>query len=465
MQKALMIGILSVVVFLVSMPMNESSYLLVLSIVILVSSLLVSFYGTGSAMYFSPSTTYLGLFTLMIYFGGMSLFINNGDGALYGGGFRNYRFYIALNGSLLFLALGQLVAILIKNFSPRAELTKFRQQQWTDTFEPKHIQISIWILFGISVILTLVYVSSRGGVPLLKAITLYGTEEAYDVAKNSRAMFTRYGKGGGNYNYQGYFLQFYVVIIPFISLYFQAKYLYTKEKIYLFIWFGMFLIASFFLIMGLQRWPIMMFLILNYLTYTNFQNKVKSSDVIVFVSISIVLFMLITTVRGLFEYEKMFTFVVRRIFDIQANVLYSLFELIPQEEPFFHGKAIMKDIHGLLPGPGASFSRWLFLRMLGDIGSNAATAFIGELYADFNQAGVFVGSFLAGYIMQGVHIHYVRSKKTLPGMVIYVFITMCIAELALVNIIVVIFQFGIVTSYLIIVYVIGTKDIFRLKPH
>jgi uncharacterized membrane protein YesL len=74
----------------------------------------------------------------------------------------------------------------------------------------------------------------------------------------------------------------------------------------------------------------MFFLTLNFILYTNYLCRIKTSHALVFGGIALILFALITFIRGIESFEVLLTFVQSRILDVQGNVFYSMFEVFPR---------------------------------------------------------------------------------------------------------------------------------------
>ncbi|MCH8023429.1 MAG: hypothetical protein IIB43_01860 [Candidatus Marinimicrobia bacterium] len=429
---------------------GENPVLLVLSLTIYLFTALVLLKNAGGFT-MTPALMFYLLFTILIFISGLGFFFTDGVESIYGGGVRNYTFYLAMHGGILTLALGTIMATISFNFRPTLELLRFRDLTWDDYHrEPGHI-ITLVLLGILALSATAFFIQQRGFIPIIEILRAQGQSNLYELAGQTRALFSRFGKGAGTYLYGGYFQQFYLVILPFLTLVIAAKYLHQRKKILLLLWLVAGIVSGFFLVMSLQRWPLMFFIILNYVLYTSYSSRIKIAHSIFFILVALSLFGLLTYIRGITEFEVLLVWLKNRIFRTQSEAFYAIFEMFPDHFAFFGGRGILSDIKGLLPGPDIAFASWMYDSLYRVYGNGTApTIFWGQLYADFNLAGVWIGSLGVGFIMQSIHIAFLRSRKILLHLVIYAMVTMAMAELAVSNLMSAIFQFGMVTLLLLV---------------
>jgi oligosaccharide repeat unit polymerase len=309
--------------------------------------------------------------------------------------------------------------------------------------------LAIIILTLVALGFTAIFISNRGILPLYDILKVQGSSNLYDLAFAAREEFSRYGKGANSYYFQGYFQQFYIVIIPLVVLFFGSKYLLYRNAIFKWLWIVGALLAGLLLAVSLQRWPLMFFILLNYVLYSAYNGKIRYGETLGFALAALLLFGFLTYIRGMEDLEMVATWLVARIFFTQVEVFYSIMEMFPKHFDYFAGAALLGDIKGVLPGPDAGFSRWLFdeyFRVHGN--GTAPTLFLGELFADFGYVGIIAGGVLAGFLMQLIYIYFVRGRKNLMRLVYYAFLTMAVAELAVTTPVTVVFQFGVVTIFI-----------------
>jgi len=412
----------------------------------------------------TPAILFFLFFTIFTYISGLELFFTNGQDVSYGGGERNYVFYAAIHGGIFTFAVGLILATLCFEFSPREELARFRRTPWRDEYNRPGDYIAITLIWAVALFMTLLFIINQGFIPLLQTLKAQSGERIYELALAARAEFSRYGRSAGEYGFQGYFQQFYLIILPFVTLFVASRYLFYRRTFLLILWFVLGILTAFFLAMSLQRWPLMFFIVLNYVLYASYVGRIRISHTLAFITLALSLFGFLTYVRGLEDFAMVVDWVQRRIFWVNVDVLYSLFEMFPEHFPFFGGQAILSDIKGILPGPDVGFARWLYDALYQTYGNGTASTMVwGELYADFGLAGVWIGSLLVGFIMQMFYIVFIRSEKDLFGLVIYAMLTMALGMLGIANPVAVLFQYGIVTTLLLVVALEVMRWIFEAQ--
>jgi len=114
--------------------------------------------------------------------------------------------------------------------------------------------------------------------------------------------------------------------------------------------------------------------------------------------------------------------IIRRLFHVQAYVLYHYFEVFPERVGYLYGKSIgrLADLMGWEYFNTANYVfRHIFPRAVETGQSN--TAFIGNLHADFGVVGVILGGLITGFLMQTIQVFILRKKKTILSLAIYAF--------------------------------------------
>jgi oligosaccharide repeat unit polymerase len=402
---------------------------------------------------------------MFTYSGGLWLFFHNGAGVSYGGGEPNYQFYISITGGIFLLALGMISASIAFGFSPRQELIRFRNRRWSNAHGTPGDRVVI-ALFGIvAIVVSAFYIYSRGSLPIIKIILAQGSENVYELAYAARAEFSRYGRGAGSYFFQGYFQQFYLIVLPFVSVYVGAQYLHQRTAFLRWLWILCGTITVFVLAVSLQRWPTMFFIILNYILFASYAGRIKISHALMFVFLALSLFGFLTYIRGMEGFAMAVDWIWYRIYWTNVDVLYSLFELFPEHIDFFGGQAFISDIKGVMPGPDTGFARWLYDKVYQVYGNGTASTMMwGELYADFGLIGVLIGSLFIGFTMQSLYIFLIRGNKDTLSLLLYTIFTMALGQLGIANVSTVLIQYGMVTTLLLVTVLKATRWIFSPPP-
>ena len=449
------------------------------SLCVYVLSVWMVYQSTRTKSLLTPAYFFIFLFSILYYPGGMYLFLTNGKSAFVSSGARNYSFYFAVNFSLLFLSAGVFAANRLFKFSAGTELENFRKKEWKNILTGTPFYVALGILTFISLLATYIYIRSRGEIPLIEAVKLFGSKGSYERTISNRLLFTTYGGGGGTYYYQGYFAQFYMILLPFIFLLSAVMALKNKSKNWLLFSAFIFIITSFALMSSIARWPILVFISYIFIMYQLYYGRITWKMFLTYTAVSLLIFTFITILRiggedvvkpapapGLKSVESVKTPVVveekrmglldsvfQRIIAAQINVIYSEFELFPRKYDYKLGITILRDFRDVLPGPDYSFSAWLYTKMFTNdkqyFGSGSApSGYLGELYANFGLAGVFLGMFILGIILQWNYIFIIRSSKTLFGLATFPIIIFALGWSTIGGIVTILFQMGIVTMLL-----------------
>ena len=109
-----------------------------------------------------------------------------------------------------------------------------------------------------------------------------------------------------------------------------------------------------------------------------------------------------------------------RLFSSTVKVLYYYFEVFPHVVPYQHGKTIGKlaTLMGERTFDSANVvGRYMLPKAIYSVNANAP--FLGNLNADFGMAGVLVGGFVAGMILEVAQIYLVRRGKSVLNLTIY----------------------------------------------
>lgn len=125
-----------------------------------------------------------------------------------------------------------------------------------------------------------------------------------------------------------------------------------------------------------------------------------------------------------------------RIAFAPAEALYYYFEAFPTMDGHLHGRSIgrLSALLGLEYFDSANYVANLIYRKQGGLGTTDGTnnaAFIGDLWADFGMAGVIIGSFFAGILIQVLQILVERRSRTSTSLALYAFL--CVTTAVLLN--------------------------------
>jgi hypothetical protein len=113
-----------------------------------------------------------------------------------------------------------------------------------------------------------------------------------------------------------------------------------------------------------------------------------------------------------------------RLLLIPASILSQYFDIFPLSEGFLLGRSI-RLMSWLMGENFFNTANYVYLYLYPNHPIHtglANAAFIGNLYADFGMPGVWLGSFLTGFILQSTQIFMMRHSKTAINLALYSFL-------------------------------------------
>jgi len=112
--------------------------------------------------------------------------------------------------------------------------------------------------------------------------------------------------------------------------------------------------------------------------------------------------------------------IIRRLFYLPSEVLYNYFLYFPRAQNFLLGRSL-PYISKLFPSGPFPVANMVCLFMYPDAflqSCSANAAYVGYLWADFGWAGILLGSFLCGMVLQGIQLLILRLPKSAPTIAI-----------------------------------------------
>lgn len=305
----------------------------------------------------------------------------------------------------------------------------------------------IWkFLAFVAVLMTLVYLvlgyKSAGCFPVLKMI--YGFE---NVSRFVEAR-TSFGKIPG----AGYLFQFYGVLLPIVSVLFLLKNFGLRLRKASMLTVFLLVMTSFVLLAPGHRAPLLFFgvyiaIAISYYFGTLNHRLVRRVGII-----SLMAFLLLT--MGKFSEDQsikraMF-YSANRIFVIQAIGPQYIFSVYPDNHDFLEGASLIHDLKGILPGVQKGMSS-LLPEMRGVKSHTNPIGVMGDMYINFGWAGALLYMFCAGVFSQTLHIWLSnRKKRTISNIAVGSMIGMALAYSVIAGAVGVLFQFGMVTSLIVL---------------
>ncbi|MCB8817598.1 O-antigen polymerase [Desulfosporosinus shakirovi] len=250
------------------------------------------------------------------------------------------------------------------------------------------------ILIGISFLIWLIYLRENIGVLL-----------SDDFESN------RISSQQGNGAYL-YLIRMLMITIPMLY-----EELHQKMKVKYWFW-ALTLISSIILLTLGGRSPIFI-IIIQMVIYRIIAEKVQPELIIKYGIIVLISTAILGMLRTGLSDDENITTITNALNSVFLNGNYNLsyiFGKFPSQIPFQHGYTYLINFEMLMPGPDLDFTLWI-KEMLGMSfrGGGVTPTIIGELYINFNYAGIFIGMFIMGIVGKVLYLYLCKSKlKSYP---------------------------------------------------
>ena len=457
-------------------PDTTPEWLVVAAIVAALAVLVVA----GFAVYRSastralitPSYLFFAYYVVFVFVGVMWLVADRGNGSyLHFGGTRNWTAMFTVTAGILCFAAGVAVANRQARFQPLAELARKQSGGWLDTPPRLPQKLLFWFLAACCLAACGVLLILGPVSPLVYLLSHLGQHSLrFDYALDYvRLKFLSPHAGG--LPFQGSLYQFYGNLMPLLGLLAIGWGVLNRNRRWLITGSVLLALALGMAAITLTKNPIENLLILFFIAWLAFRmREVRVREALGVGVLAMVAFFseVYVTNTGV-NLVSVVGAGIRRLFVVQAAVLYSTFEEFPARMQFLHGQGFWRDVVNLRPGPKSTldYGGWLYTVLVtnrpgfGGVGS-APTAFFGQLYADFGVLGALLGLLVAGYAAQRVYIWYLRSPRTLITWCVFVGLCASIPRLTTSGIVAIVFQYGILASIGFGLYMtLGTRVLER----
>ena len=443
------------------------------SVVALIAAGALIYRATRTRSMITPAYLFFAYYVLFVFIGVAWLVADRGNGSyLHFSGTRNYTLLFTTAAGILFFAGGMLVANRQARFRPIPELVRKRASGWLDPRPGSVQKVLFWVLAAASLATCVILLVLGPVSPLVYLLSHLGQHSlGLDYALDYvRLSFL--STHAGALPFQATLYQFYGNFMPLLGLLGVGWGVVFHNRRWLMV--GVALLAATMLMaaMTLTKNPVENLLVLLFVAWLAFRMRnVRTVETAVIVALGLAAFFseVYVTNRGV-DLLTVAQGAIRRLFVVQAGVLYGTFEEFPARMGFLLCGGIWKDIVNLKPGPKGTldYGGWLYTVIvtnrpgLGGVGS-APTAFFGQLYADFGVPGALIGMAAVGYAAQWVHIWYLRSPRTLVNWCVYAGLCAAIPRLATSGLIAIVFQYGVIASILFGIYMTwGPKALGRI---
>jgi hypothetical protein len=325
-------------------------------------------------------------------------------------------------------------------------------------------RLMLLILFIIAVLVLVVYIFKIGwnNLALISAINISDQEISKEVLRSKMGNAFE-----GKYHWYKLFMHDFLSIV---SVTFFGQWL-LRKKIFSFIMFIIsFLICAFSMLIAIEKYPIMQYLISLLFIYTiiKFQGRLQFKQLVKFgffgffiTGLMYIYFMSVTTFWLGVEAA------ISRIFFGQIQALYHYLETIPAQINFLWGQSFPNP-GGLLPFKPfllqKELSRMVYPQneLEGVVGS-MPTIYWGEMYANFSYLGIIIPPFFIGYFLYWFNTIVFRLSMTPLVLSFFIWIIMHYGNLAITSLSSFLIDTKMVIVILVLILFIAIPNKFKIR--
>lgn len=416
---------------------------------------------TRTTQLVTPAQLFFLYYLVFVLVGGVMLTFDQGAGSYFHHpGTQNLTFLFTVVAGLPVFAAGVWVANRHLGFRPRPELRGRRGRTWEQR-TPTPRTVALFAILAVLALAVTAFVFAASPSPLVFLIVHLGHGSLTNDLALHDTRLASISTNAGGLPYQALMYQFYGNLLPLLSILALAWWRLSRRRGWLLASLPLLALALLMAANSLAKHPLINLAILLYVAWHTFSERPLNWRVAggVGAGLAALFFAIVLVTNRSVALPIVVWSSLRRLFLVQVEVLYSVFELIPAKVGFLKGGGLWMDIRNLRPGRKSTldFGGWLYNNIVPDhpelhnIGS-APTTFVGQLYADFGVPAALLGMLAAGYLCQLVFIRYVRGPKTPLRWAVFVGLTASIPRLTTSSLVAIAFQYGIITTLLFGVY-------------
>jgi len=430
---------------------------------------------TTGGLRVTPATLFMLYYVAFVFLGGAVLVWDRGGGAYFHfTGTRSYALLLTIGTAPVLFAAGTWLANRWTRFRPAAEHDAHWAAGWSDQPPDRSQRVRFGVLAGVCLAVSAAVLTLGPVPPLLYLLEHLGSRTyAFDLSLDMTRL-AYLSPHAGALPFQATLYQFYGNLMPLLALFALAWAARLRSRRWLLAGLGLGAVS--FLMAGatLSKNPVENLLVLLFVAWLWFgRRRLRPWQVagMAGVALSAFLAVVVITNRSASPGQILYG-TVRRLVLVQAQVLYSIYELIPARIGYLHGGALWMDVRNLRPGPKATldFGTWLYSVIVsnqpgfGGVGS-APTVFFGQLYADVGVAGALLGMLGVGFLAQLASVWYLRSPRTVVAWCVFAGLVTSIPRLTTSSLIAITVQYGIVASILFGLYFSDWGALVRRLTH
>lgn len=325
-------------------------------------------------------------------------------------------FYVAAM-SFMCLGFGSLVYNLVFRVPPGSLLRQFREKPFiNEDIHSSWLLLPLLTLFVLSFMIALYYYLNVG-------VSLFATEVGYD------RLINRYSIPGARV-----MQRFFRVYLPIcVICYYLFRFSPSLKKYYSTLLFiVMVLCTSFFLIAGGMRGNIVIFFFIPLIYTRSLIKRINFLEMFVMFSFTFTLGLIVTIkMYASTSAQLLFKILLSRFTTGASDGLGVIVGGYTDRVGLQLGQSFYADIAsifsklGILQHQYVSLGEEIAMHLLGNRynGERAAVYFSGELFHNFGNIGVVIGSILIGFLMQYLYVKTLRSRKDIFFFPMVAFIT------------------------------------------
>lgn len=359
--------------------------------------------------------SYLGSIVILLF---NSAEFNNLIDNLLGGPKTKLLVWECISYAMIAVAIGMIIANIFFNFKTK-EIDAYHAKPVRTLFSEydSYIKIPLYILSVICILSIIYTFISIGTIPFLKSFFISSADDVLALRASADRDFS------GNIYIKNFFG---LLLTPILSYVFYCYYLIDKSLKNKFWFYLMFFFAFMMLTYDASKSPFIRFLtgfiFLKVLISGKISFKKFFGLIILLLLLLAIIYMIIAKqdiVTIFFSYNGGIT---GRILISQVSSLYQHFEIFPADHAFIGFSSMSKVL------PLSHFSDRAGRIVLvtttpdfADLGGVYNTLFIGEAYANFGWWGVALTPLWIGFLIQSLHILFLRLPKTPLFLGLFVF--------------------------------------------
>lgn len=307
---------------------------------------------------------------------------------------------------------------------------------------------SLITLSLICIAVLVAYIAQTSTLPLLFALQNIGS--FMDIAFSRESVTTAFEGDASDYSI------FFIFGLPFLATVARIQALIMKKFLSTLLSWILIGIASFGLLLTFNKAPFAMFLIILFFASFLTQGKsIKSKELLL---ISFVVLTYLIGIYGIWTgylwnsadlvegFRTTYALVYERLTSTQSTILFGVTRAFPGIKDFLWGATFPNPLN-ILPFQSFKLTRYIydFLYPNRPFIGGAPTVFFAEIYANFGFIPTLVSMVVVGFILQALHILFVRASKTVLNTAMYSFSLFFAYRLAVVYLSMVVYKSLILT--------------------